>query len=220
MCASVPMRFLVLSDIHGRNKVVRFANRYLEEMSLDGVLVLGDITHFGPPSWADEFLSQLIRPAYAVPGNCDPTGTLEEIERHATSLHRRKVRMGEWTFGGHGGSNITIFNTPNEIVEEEIEWGLRPVMEKGMVLVVHCPPYGTWDMTSVNRHAGSTAIARLVKEFRPRVVLSGHIHEARGVLEQDGTLYMNPGAAKDGCAAILDLDGGPKAELLSKASEE
>ncbi|MDD1756046.1 MAG: metallophosphoesterase family protein, partial [Methanomassiliicoccales archaeon] len=87
------MRFLVLSDIHGRVKVVRFANRLLREMSLDGVIVLGDITHFGPPSWASEFLSQLERPAYAVPGNCDPLGTLPEIERASTSLHRRRIKI-------------------------------------------------------------------------------------------------------------------------------
>jgi len=214
------MRFLVLSDVHGRAKVIRFANRLLKDMSLDGAIVLGDITHFGPPSWASEFLSQLIRPAYAVPGNCDPLGTLQNIEEVATSLHRRKVRIDGWTLGGHGGSNPTIFNTPNEIPEEEIEDGLRPIMEKGMALVVHCPPLGTLDLTSVNRHAGSVAIARLVEEFRPRVVLSGHIHEARGIVEKDGTLYMNPGAAKDGFSAIIELGAEAKAKLLEKSPEE
>lgn len=214
------MRFLVLSDVHGRVKVVRFANRLLREMSLDGVIVLGDITHFGPPSWASEFLSQLMRPAYAVPGNCDPLGTLEEIEKTATSLHRRKIKLDGWTLGGHGGSSPTIFNTPNEMPEEEIETGLRPIMEKGMVLVVHCPPLGTLDLTSVNRHAGSVAIAKLVKEFQPRVVLSGHIHESRGIEEKDGILYMNPGPAKDGYSGVLELRAEPRAILLDRAPEE
>lgn len=214
------MRFLVLTDIHSRQRVIRFANRQLDERRLDAVIVLGDITHFGPASWAGEFLSQISKPAYAVTGNCDPAGTLEEIERFATSLHRRKAVVDGWTMGGHGGSNFTIFNTPNELSEEEIERGLRPVMEKGMVLVVHCPPLGTLDMTSVRKHAGSVAIAKLVDEFRPRVVLSGHIHEARGIVERDGTLYMNPGAAKDGFAGVLELNDEPKAKLLDKAPEE
>jgi uncharacterized protein len=217
---SESMKFLVLSDIHGRVKVIRFANRLLRDMSLDGVIVLGDITHFGPPSWASEFLSQLTKPSYAIPGNCDPQGTLQEIEGAAISLHRKKVRLDGWTLGGHGGSNPTIFNTPNEMPEEEIENGLRPIMEKGMVLVVHCPPLGTLDMTSVNRHAGSVAIARLVEEFRPRVVLSGHIHEARGIVEKEGTLYMNPGAAKDGLSAVIELGTDVEATLLERSSEE
>ncbi|MEM0448957.1 MAG: metallophosphoesterase family protein [Methanomassiliicoccales archaeon] len=214
------MRYLVLSDIHSRNKVIRFANRHILELDLDAVIVLGDITHFGPPSWASEFLSQLEKRAYAIPGNCDPPGTLEEIERSAISLHRNRVEVGGWTIGGHGGSNITIFNTPNELTEEELEKGLRPIMQEGMVLVVHCPPYGILDMTSVNRHAGSTAVARMIEEFSPRVVLSGHIHEARGILQQDGILYMNPGAAKDGYAGVLELEDEPKAILLEKAGEE
>jgi uncharacterized protein len=214
------MRFLVLTDVHGRVKVIRFANRLLHDMALDGVIVLGDITHFGPPSWASEFLSQLVRPAYAVPGNCDPLGTLQEIESVATSLHRRKISLDGWTLGGHGGSNPTIFNTPNEMPEEEIEAGLRPIMERGMVLVVHCPPLGTLDLTSVNRHAGSVAIAKLILEFHPRVVLSGHIHESRGIIEKDGILYMNPGPAKEGYSAVLELADGPKATLLEKAPEE
>jgi len=213
------MKFLVLSDIHGRVKVINFANRLLRDMSLDGVIVLGDITHFGPPSWASEFLSQLNRPAYAIPGNCDPLGTLHEIEGAASSLHRRKVKLEGWTLGGHGGSNPTIFNTPNEMPEEEIEAGLRPIMERGMVLVVHCPPLGTLDMTSVNRHAGSVAIAKLVEEFRPRVVLSGHIHEARGIVEKDGTLFMNPGAAKEGYAGMLEVGTEVRATLLDRVTD-
>jgi hypothetical protein len=214
------MRFLVLSDIHGRVKVVRFANRLLREMSLDGVIVLGDITHFGPPSWASEFLSQLERPAYAVPGNCDPLGTLPEIERASTSLHRRRIKIDGWTLGGHGGSNPTIFNTPNEMPEEEIEAGLRPIMERGMALVVHCPPLGVLDLTSVNRHAGSVAIAKLVREFQPKVVLSGHIHEARGIVERDGILHMNPGPAKDGYSGVIELGTEARATLLERSPEE
>ena len=53
------MRFLVISDIHMRDKVKTWANRLVEEHGADGVIVLGDITHFGPPQWASEFLSGL-----------------------------------------------------------------------------------------------------------------------------------------------------------------
>jgi Icc-related predicted phosphoesterase len=45
-------------------------------------------------------------------------------------------------------------------------------------------------------------------------VLSGHIHEARGIVEQEGTLFVNPGAAKDGFAALLDINAETKATLL------
>jgi Icc-related predicted phosphoesterase len=213
------MRFLVLSDVHRRDKVVAWANRQIEDMSLDGAIVLGDITHFGPPQWAGEFLGSLKGAVFAVPGNCDPKGTLEYIERSATSLHLKKVDLSGHVLGGIGGSNPTIFDTPNEMEEDVIFEALRPIMESGMVLVLHCPPFGTLDMPFSGKHVGSTSIERLVKEFRPTIVLSGHIHEDRGIVERDGTTYMNPGPAKEGYSGVLDLDGAPKVFLLDKVEE-
>ena len=61
---------------------------------------------------------------------------------------------------------------------------------------------------------GSLVAALLFKEFRPRAVLSGHIHEDRGIVMEGGTLFLNPGAAKDGNAALLDIDGEVRAVLL------
>jgi len=215
------LRFLVLSDIHGREKVSRWSNRLIEQQGLDGVIVLGDITHFGPVPWAGEFLDSIQAPSYAVPGNCDPPEVIREIEAHATCLHERKVRLQDHWFGGFGGSNPTIFNTPFELSEQEIEERLRPIMERDMILVVHCPPLGHNDLVpSIRKHAGSTAIKTLVEEFRPRVVLSGHIHEARGIHQEGGTLFMNPGAAKDAYAGILEVDDDIKARLLDRVPEE
>ena len=200
------MRFLVLSDVHRRDKVAKWANELLGDMSLDGTIVLGDITHFGPPEWAGEFLASLKGTTYAVPGNCDPQGTLEYIERNAISLHLRKEVVGGHVLGGIGGSNPTIFDTPNELSEEEIMKQLRPIMEKGLVLVLHCPPFGTLDMPFSGKHVGSVSIQKLVEEFKPRIVLSGHIHEDRGIVERDGTIFMNPGPAKEGYAGLLDTE--------------
>jgi uncharacterized protein len=208
------MKFLVLSDIHCRERVISWANDLAKEHQVDGFLVLGDITHFGPTYWADEFLSKLNRPSFAVPGNCDPYGTIAEIEKHATCLHGKKIEIGGRTFGGWGGANISIFNTPFEMPEDEILKGLRPIMEPDIVLVTHCPPYSYNDYTATRRHAGSTAILRLVNEFKPSAVISGHIHENRGIIEENGILFMNPGAAKNGFSALLELNSGIQGTLL------
>lgn len=214
------MKFLVLTDVHARERVVGWSNRLIGQQGLDAVIVLGDITHFGPVPWAGEFLGKLAAPAYAVPGNCDPVGVEREITEHGTSLHARRVAIGGRTFGGLGGSGPTVFNTPFELGEDEIERLLRPVMEEGMILTVHCPPLGHNDLVpSIKRHAGSAAIKSLVDEFRPKVVLSGHIHEARGLHEEKGITYMNPGPAKEGYAGLLEIDGDVKVRLLDKQTE-
>ncbi len=213
------MRFLVLSDVHRREKVLKWANELIDEMDLDGSIVLGDITHFGPPEWAGEFLGGLKGKTYAVPGNCDPPGTLAYIESKATSLHLRKVRLGGNVLGGMGGSNPTIFDTPNEMSEEEIMTYLRPIMEKDIILVLHCPAFGILDVPFSGKHVGSVSIAQLVKEFKPKIVLSGHIHEDRGIVEKDGVIFMNPGPAKEGFSGLLELGNTPKVTLLEQYSE-
>ena len=213
------MRLLVLSDVHRRDKVARWANDLIDELNLDGTIVLGDITHFGPPEWAGEFLGSLKGKTYAVPGNCDPPGTLMHIERTSVSLHLKKVRLGKYVLGGMGGSNPTIFDTPNEMSEEEIMTQLRPVMERDMILVLHCPPFGVLDVPFSGKHVGSVSIASLVEEFKPRIVLSGHIHEDRGIVEKDGMVFMNPGPAKEGYSGLLELGDVPRVELLEQRSE-
>ena len=214
------MKFLVISDVHCRERVIGWANALANQHQVDGFLVLGDITHFGPPSWADDFLSRLEKPSYAVPGNCDPQGTIEEIEKHATCLHGRKMKVAGRTFGGWGGANTSIFNTPFEMPEDEILKGLRPLMERDMVLVTHCPPYSYNDFTNTRRHAGSTAIRSLVDEFRPAAVISGHIHENRGIVEENDILYMNPGASKNGYFALLEVENKIRGTLLEPVPDQ
>jgi hypothetical protein len=50
-------------------------------------------------------------------------------------------------------------------------------------------------------------------------VLSGHIHEDRGIVEKDGTVFMNPGPAKEGYSGLLELGEVPKVELLERHSD-
>jgi Icc-related predicted phosphoesterase len=84
------------------------------------------------------------------------------------------------------------------------------------VLVLHCPPYGMNDLTKSGHRGGSLAIKKVVEENRPVLVLAGHIHEARGIVRQDGTLFVNPGAAKDGFSALLDIDDEISVKLLDE----
>jgi uncharacterized protein len=210
------MRFLVISDIHSREKAIYWTNAKGKELEVDGVLVLGDITHFGPPEWAGEFFERLEFPAYAIPGNCDPPNTLRWIERTATSLHRKKIKIAGQTFIGLGGSNPTIYDTPNELSEEEIMGLIGPLMEKAAILVVHTPPRGINDTTHDGRQVGSTAMKELVERFPPKVYLSGHIHEARGIVERGGSKFMNPGPAKEGYMGLLELGERTEVRLLDR----
>jgi len=210
------MRFIVASDIHLKEKVIEWINTKGNELAADGVIVLGDITQFGPPEWAGEFLERLEFPAYAIPGNCDPPATLKWIEEKAVSLHAKKMTIGEKTFIGLGGSNPTIFNTPNEMSEDKIRRLLEPLMEEGSIIVAHTPPLGINDQTMDGRNVGSKALRELVEKFPPIAYLSGHVHEARGITEIAGGKYMNPGPAKEGYLGLLEINDTVEVRLLEK----
>jgi predicted phosphodiesterase len=59
------------------------------------------------------------------------------------------------------------------------------------VLVTHSPPHGVLDRTIDRLHVGCEELRSAVARVRPRLHVFGHIHEAHGVVEQDGTRFVN-----------------------------
>jgi len=210
------MKFLVVSDIHGNMAAADWINSIAEKEDVDYVLVLGDITDFGPNEVAEKILGPVKRDVYAIPGNCDPLSLPDTISSVAIDMHGKTADLDGFHVAGLGGSNPTIFNTPFELDEETIYKMLKPISKEGMILMVHAPPYGINDMIPSGLNVGSKSILKIVKEFRPVLVLSGHIHEDYGVKYINGTTFVNPGPAKDGMYALVEVDGGAvKAELFT-----
>jgi len=202
------VKLLVVSDIHGSMAAAEWIGSVAEREDVDSVLVLGDITDFGPNEVAKEILGPVGRAVYAIPGNCDPLSLPETISEIAIDMHGKATYLDGFYLAGLGGSNITIFNTPFEMDDEEIYRLLKPISKEGMVLMVHVPPYGINDMIPSGLNVGSTGVLRIVKEFRPVLVLSGHVHEDHGVRHIDGTVFVNPGPAKEGRYAIVEIEEG------------
>jgi putative phosphoesterase len=209
------MRILVIADIHGSKEARKRVNSQIEKYAPNAVIVCGDITQFGPPEWALDFLNGISLKTLAIPGNCDPKNVLEAIEdSQAIPLHARKVELSGHIFVGLGGSNPTPFNTPFELSEARIYSSLKEIMVEKAILVVHAPPKGHLDKTSVTTDLGSVSIARIISEFSPPLVISAHIHEARGVEREGNTIYVNPGPASQGYAAVIDLNDEIDVELI------
>jgi len=209
------MKFLVITDIHGDTSVPDMVNSVSEEYDIDRILILGDITNFGPNEVAENIIGRISHKVYAIPGNCDPLDLPAAISGICTDMHGRSATVGGIHFAGLGGSNPTIFDTSFELDEETIYNMLKPISKKGMVLMVHAPAHGINDTIPSGLHVGSTSILKIVDEFEPRLVLSGHIHEAIGMRIRGKTVFINPGPAKDGRYAIVEMkNGGVSAELF------
>jgi Icc-related predicted phosphoesterase len=204
------MKMLFTVDIHKSTYALEMILQFISKYKPDILVLGGDITTFGPLEYANELLNDLTDlPILALPGNCDPRDILRVFDKSsAKNLHGKKEIMDGITFVGLGGSNSTPFNTPFELDEDEIYNDLDEHMVHGAILILHFPVKGHLDLAGRGVHTGSTGALRIVEKYRPSLVLSGHIHEARGVeTDEYGTIYANPGPLKDGYAALIEISG-------------
>ncbi|MFN4133096.1 MAG: metallophosphoesterase family protein [Candidatus Hadarchaeales archaeon] len=216
------MKILVVADFHGNSNAEANLGKLLER-GYDCLLMIGDLTNFGPLEAAESLLETVRRhgvPSFAVPGNCDPKQILQLLEKYGVSLHGKCQSLGNMTFVGLGGSNITPFKTPFELTEAEIREELAAVacnISGQWILATHTPPYGTaLDIVNSGSHVGSKSIREYVELKQPTVVACGHVHEARGIDVLGNTMMVNPGPISKGLAAEIRINGNtrPEIELL------
>lgn len=214
------MKFLVITDLHQKRSALDWINAQIENNSIEFVLFLGDVTDFGTAQEAADIIASIKSKVYAIPGNCDPRDMPEGISSVAIDMHGKATDLEGYRLVGLGGSNITIFNTVFELTEDELYDGLKANATEGMILMTHVPPYGILDEIPSGLNVGSPAVKKIVDEFHPILALSGHVHEAIGVKASGGTVFVNPGPAKDGhCAIVEIIDKDVKVELKGPLDE-
>jgi len=200
------MRFLVITDFHQKRSKLELINLRIREYKPDFTLFLGDVTDMGTGEDAANIIRDIDSQVYVIPGNCDPRDMPKKISSVGHDMHGKGAEIAGQYFAGLGGSNITIFGTPFELTEDELYNGLKPISKKGMVLMTHVPSFGILDTIPSGQNVGSRSVKKIVEEFRPILALSGHVHEAIGAVEQEGTLFVNPGPAREGYCAIIDIE--------------
>lgn len=209
------MKFLVLTDLHQKKSCIGWINKVIEDNKPEFTLFLGDVTNMGTGEDAKELIEMINSEVYVIPGNCDSRDMPDKISSIAHDMHGKHEKVKGYDLVGLGGSNITIFGTPFELTEDEIYALLRPISKKGMILMTHAPSYGIFDHIPNGLSVGSPAIKRIVDEFHPIIALSGHVHEDRGAQKLNGTLFCNPGPAKEGyCAIVTILDNNADVRLI------
>ncbi len=215
----VKLKLLAITDIHGSpNGNIK---TLLKNNNYDLLLIVGDITQFGPVSEADKILSSLDDidiPVMAVPGNCDPEGVTSVLEDRNVNIHSESKEIKNYRFVGLGGSNPTPFNTPFELSEKEIRNKLNNLTQnvtENLILVTHAPPHGTEaNLTKDGTHAGSKSIRKIIKDKKPIANFCGHIHEARSIDKIGKTKIVNPGPVREGFGAEAVLDGKVEINLI------
>ncbi|WP_298501965.1 metallophosphoesterase [uncultured Methanobrevibacter sp.] len=227
-------KILAISDVHGEENENLYT--YLNNNDIDLVLILGDITDFGPLDFVGPFIEKVADcgvDVIAIPGNCDPKGICNAINDVSFCLHNNIIAYGDAILFGYGGSNETPFNTPGEIQDNKIygdvyellanyDYVYNEEVPKVKILVTHAPPYNTEaDKVENGEHVGSAGILKSIHEFEPQINLCGHIHEARSLSKIGITTDVaNPGMLKDNGAVLVDIKDGANYEISLVSLDE
>ena len=194
-------KILAISDVHGEENENLYT--YLNNNDIDLVLILGDITNFGPLEFVSTFINEV-----------------------AFCLHNNIIAYGDAILFGFGGSNPTPFNTPGEMDDDKIyaevydllanyDYVYNSEVPKVRILATHAPPFNTAaDRVQNGEHVGSQGIQKSIHEFEPEINLCGHIHEAKSISKIGKTTDVaNPGMLKDNGAILIDIKDGSNYDL-------
>ncbi|MDR2966819.1 MAG: metallophosphoesterase [Methanobacteriaceae archaeon] len=222
------MKILAISDVHAKENQGLYD--YLKNNNLDLVIVSGDITNFGPPEFAEDFLNKISNfgaTAIAIPGNCDTKEVFKKINKSkAICAHNDIIEHENLVIYGFGGSNPTPFDTPFEFDDDVLYDHLKKLFnsqkalkigkkeeneekkfEKLDILLTHAPPYGSEaDIIEDGIHVGSEAVRKIIDEYQPRLNLCGHIHESVAFAMLGNTVIVNPGMLENGGGCLIQID--------------
>jgi Icc-related predicted phosphoesterase len=186
------IRLVCISDIHGATG--------FHVPDGDILIIAGDVCSYGKVSELkifDEFLSTLSHPLkILVAGNHD-WPFMDHALSESKLLVKNAVYLQDSGMVFYGlklwGSPWQpwffswAFNLPRGPKLAEM-WSKIPGNTD--ILITHSPPFGILDIVGGD-NVGCEELAIALKRVRPKVHVFGHIHEGYGIVELDGTTYIN-----------------------------
>ena len=206
------MRITYIADIHGHTEFIP------RLPPADLLLVGGDFTQFGDRNAVAKVLASLRQrpePVLAVLGNLDAPDAQDVLTQNNAALTLTTTTVGGLRLAGLGGANTSPFKTPFEWDDSAVDQTLNqvfPTPDALDILVSHAPPYRSGaDRLPNGTPVGSQAVAQAARRLRLPLLLCGHIHEADGIFDLDGTTVVNPGPFSErGRHACIDWTAGQR----------
>ncbi len=196
------MKIIGISDVHCNYHYTTLLIDRALSIEADLILLAGDIECVEP-------LEALVRSGvriYGVAGNMDEVFVYRAMKSAGVAIDGEVVGFKDMTIAGIGAMSLrtNLENVGRRIVER----GLRLD-----ILLSHHPLKGVNDLTYRGLHAGLKALRDFVDRHSPRLVIHGHIHEARGVSKYGGSLVVNPGPLMHGFYSLIDVNGSINVRL-------
>jgi len=183
-------KILAVGDIHGDTGLVKRLVEKAEKEEIDLIILAGDLTlaEASTERIVGPFL-KLKKQVLLIPGNHESIATadfLAEMYPPTKNIHGYSfIKKDIGIFGAGGGDVINV--TPDREIFNLLKKGndsleLKKIKKK--IMVTHMHHKGS--KAEFSGFAGSEAVKRALKEFKPDFLISAHIHEAGGIEEKIG----------------------------------
>lgn len=183
-------RILAVGDLHGDQSLVKRLAKKAKDENVDLVILAGDLTMFehSTKNIIGPFIKEN-KDVLIIPGNHESMSTirnLTEIYPRTKHIHGYSVKKNDiGIFGAGYDSTVGPFAIEDEEIFKLLKKGNEKIKDlKKKIMVTHSPPEGS--ISEFSGFKGSKAVAKAVKEFKPDILISAHIHEAGGLQEKIG----------------------------------
>ena len=183
------IKILAVGDIHGDTGLSKKLAEKAKKENVDLVILAGDMT------WAEQSLKGIIGPfvkakkqVLLIPGNHETVATadfLAEMYSPTKNLHGYSFVKGDLGVFGAGGGDMGIHFIKDPEIFKLLKKGHEKVKNlKKKIMVTHMHHKGS--KSEFSGFPGSKAVKKAIKEFKPNILISAHIHEAGGIEEKIG----------------------------------
>lgn len=201
------IKIMALADLHEEDAILDRLRNIEENRSFDYLIIAGDIAEQSI-NYVEE-LSGIVNQAFYIPGNNENKEMIKIMEKKGFLVHEKRIEIKEgYNIVGFGYSNITPFNTPGELSEEEIyKKASKMNIDEKTILITHVPPKGILDSVK-NINIGSESIAKIVKEKKPKINIFGHVHGIGGKQIFEKTLCVKIPSAYEMKCMYMEIKNG------------
>lgn len=198
------MKFVAFVDLH--QDLVDFDVVKNSAKDADFILCLGDFTIFG--SDQDKMLAminKLGKKVYLIHGNHEDASEVKQDcakYQNVEFVHKKMIEIDGKLFVFHGGGG---FSSREHAFKHWITKNKDFIKKHhDIILATHAPPEDTLlDAITDDWHVGVKDYTDFIKDFKPVLAVSGHIHESYKQQQVLGeTLVVNPG----GDGELFEID--------------
>ena len=195
------MKIVAISDTHGMHK-------HLEVPLGDMLIHAGDVCNRGTQNEAIDFIEWFSQQAHKykifIAGNHDSFFENASVSFIKESIPNNVIYLND---SGITIEGIHIWGSPiqpeffnwafNRNRGEEIAEHWKMIPQNTDILITHGPPFGILDLTADGKKVGCQDLLETIQEVLPKYHIFGHIHEAAGQTDVEGTYFINASSANE-----------------------